>query len=199
MKKCIGLYLINGFGPAKKYMQDYFYPEFCCAGDSICQSGGDEGCCQQDMMTCSCAWHAYSRDAQSLPCSGYVATSPKGWASDIAMNKNSCMYSDLGAYASMEVLRTGTCVDYGNSLTTMLRIAGYGPDEVYAATGPSHQYVLVKFPQSPKWNIIETTGNWETPYTPFGISGYPGFPYCSYFACRNDAGMANCPTNVWGC
>lgn len=197
LKKCAGLYLINGFGPAEKYMTDYFWPEICCYGDSYCL----EGCCTQDLYTCTCAYHAYTREVQSLPCTGPVSSSPKGWRSDIAMNRNSCVFSELGAYASMEVLNTGTCCDYANALATMLRILGYGHDEVYAATGPGHCYVLVKFPQSPKWNIIETTGNWKTPYTPYGISGYPDYPYCSYFNCRNDNGMFSCPSNgeVWGC
>jgi len=199
LKKCAGLYIIYGFGPAEKFMTDYFWPEICCAGMSYCLKGGE--CCIQDMDTCSCSWHAYNREAQSLPCTGYVSVSSVGWRSDVAMNKNTCRFADLPTYASMEVINTGTCCDYANSVATMLRIVGYKPDEVYASTGPGHCYNLVKFPQSPKWNIIETTGNWDTPYTPFGISGYPGYPYCSYFNCRNDAGTFPCPSNseVWGC
>jgi hypothetical protein len=197
LKKCAGLYLIMGFGPSAKYMTDYWWPEICCEGSSYCLSGGE--CCPQDIGTCSCGWHMYNREAQALPCQGYVSTSSEGWKSDIAMHANTCMFADLPAYASMDLINTGTCVDYANSLTTMLRIAGYAPDEVYAVTVPNHQVVLVKFPDSPKFNIIEVTGNWKTPYTPFGISGFPGFPYCSFIACRNDAGMAPCPGNVWGC
>ncbi|MEA3254931.1 MAG: hypothetical protein U9Q22_03745 [Candidatus Altiarchaeota archaeon] len=197
VKKCAALYLIYGFGPAKKFMADYFWPEICCAGDSYCLNG----CCIQDLDTCSCGWHSYNREAQSLPCTGYVSTSSVGWKSDVAMNKNTCRFADLPAYASMEMINTGTCCDYANSVATMLRIVGYGPREVYANTGPGHCYVLIKLPQSPKWNIIETTGNWDKPYTPYGISGYEGYPYCSYFNCRNDAGTFPCPANseVWGC
>jgi len=197
LKKCAGLYLIMGFGPAAKYMTDYFWPEICCEGSSYCLSGGE--CCPQDLGTCSCGWHQYTPNAHTLPCQGYVSTSSQGWKSDIALHANTCMFADLPAYASMDVINTGTCADYANALTTMLRIAGYGPDEAYAVLLPQHQVVLVKFPDSPKFNIIETTGNWKTPYTPYGISGYPGFPYCSFINCKNDAGMAPCPSNVWGC
>lgn len=202
VKKCAGLYLIYGFGPGRKYLTDYYYPETCCMGDTTtCSTSGDANCCPGDIGTCSCGYHTYTVNANSLQCKDYVSTSSKGWKSDIAMNLNTCMFADLPAYASMEVINTGTCCDYANSLTTMLRIVGYGPDEVYAATGPSHCFTLVKFPNSPKYNLIEVTGNWETPYTPYGISGYPGYPYCSYFNCRNDAGTFTCPanTNVWGC
>lgn len=202
VKKCAGLYLIYGFGPGEKYMTDYYFPELCCAGISLCSTGTNGNCCPGDLGTCNCGYHAYSPNAYSLPCTGYVSTSSEGWKSDIAMNLNTCMFADLPAYASMDVINTGTCCDYTNALTTMLRIIGYGPDEVYAATGPSHCYTLVKFPDSPKYNIIEVTGNWKTPYTPYGISGFPTYTtYCSYYNCRNDAGTFTCPANadVWGC
>lgn len=199
LKKCFGLYLIYGFGPGEEFMKDYFWPEICCAGSDYCLEGGE--CCIQDLNTCSCSWHVYNSEAQSLPCTDYVSTSSLGWRTDVAMNKNTCRFADLPAQVNMEVINTGTCCDYANSVATMLRIVGYGPREVYANTGPGHCYVLVKFPQSPKWNIIETTGNWETPYAPEGISGYPDYPYCEYYNCRNDAGTFPCPANseVWGC
>lgn len=207
LKKCAGLYLIYGFGPEAKFMTDYFYPEILCMGMQY-------GCCPQDVGKCRCSYHVYTKNAESLPCSPYVGIEPepKGWRSDSAMNRNTCMFADLPAHASIlggtEVItspdkgiNTGTCCDYANSLATMLRIVGYNYSEVYANTGPGHCYVLVKFPGSPKWNIIETTGNWETPYSRTGISGYPGYPYCSYSNCRNDAGTFTCPLNpeVWGC
>jgi len=198
LKKCAGLYLIYGFGPAEKYMTDYYWPELCCTNNPLCLSGGDEGCCKQDMGTCTCAWHAYSREAQAILCQSYVSTSPRGWASNVAMNKNTCMFSDLPAYANMDLLHTGTCCDYANSVLTMLRIVGYGPDEAYMVAGPMHCYNMVKFPQSPNWNIIDTTNNKKVPYEEFGLPG-GNYPYCSYTDCRNDAGMAGCPTNVWGC
>jgi len=200
LKKCSALYLVYGFGPAKKYMSDYYWPESCCKNDPYCLSDKEEGCCPQDMGTCTCAWHAYSREAQAIPCQQYVSTSPRGWASNVAMNKNTCMFSDLPAYASMDILHTGQCVDYATSVLTMIRIVGYGPDEVYAVNSVNHAYDLVKFPQSPKWNIIDTTGNKKVPYEQFGLPG-GNYPYCGYSSCRNDAGMANCPatSEVWGC
>ena len=193
VKKCSGLYLIYGFGPGKKYMTDYYFPEICCEGGSLCT----ENCCPGDEGTCTCGYHTYNREAQALPCTGYVSTSAQGWKSDIAMNLNTCMFSDLPAYASMEIINTGTCVDYSNSLTTMLRIIGYGPNEVYSSKGPGHQYNMVKFPDSPKFNIIDTVGNYKIPYVPRGLPS--DFPYCSYIDCRNDAGQGPCPSNIWGC
>jgi hypothetical protein len=198
VKKCSGLYMVYGFGPGKKYMTDYYYPEFCCIGDSsICSTGQDGNCCEGDLGTCSCGFHAYNRNAQALPCQGYVSTSPQGWKSDIAMNINTCMMSELPAYASMEIINTGTCCDYTNALVTMLRILGYGPDEVYGAVAPGHCYTMVKFPDSPKFNIIEVTGNYKIPYVPQGLPS--DFPYCGYTDCRNDVGQGPCPSNIWGC
>ncbi|MFZ2456358.1 MAG: hypothetical protein WAX07_07770 [Candidatus Altiarchaeia archaeon] len=201
VKKCSALYMIYGFGPGKKYMTDYYYPEICCEGGSLCSTGLGGNCCEGDVGTCSCGYHTYNRNAQALPCQGYVSTSSRGWKSDIAMNLNTCMFSDLSAYASMEILNTGTCVDYATSVTTMLRILGYGPDEVYTAIGPSHAYNMVKFPDSPKYNIIDTTGNKKIPYVPNGLPIVPGGydQYCSYEDCRNDAGQGPCPSNIWGC
>ena len=197
VKKCAGLYLIYGFGPGKKYMTDYYYPELCCKGDPLCSTGLGGNCCDGDVGTCTCGYHTYNRNAQALPCADYVSTSARGWKSNIAMNINTCMFSDLPAYASMDIINTGTCCDYANSLTTMLRILGYGPDEVYMSTGPGHCYNMVKFPDSPKFNIIDTVGNHKIPYVPFGLPS--DFPYCSYIDCRNDAGQGPCPSNIWGC
>ena len=198
VKKCAGLYLIYGFGPGKKYMTDYYYGELCCVGDPLCSTEGeDANCCPGDVGTCTCGYHTFNREAQALPCQGYVSTSAEGWKSDIAMNINTCMRSDLPAYVSMDIINTGTCVDYANSVTTMLRILGYGPDEVYSALGPGHEYNMVKFPDSPKFNIIDTVGNYKIPYVPQGLPS--DFPYCSYIDCRNDAGQAPCPTSIWGC
>jgi len=201
VKKCAGLYLIYGFGPGKKYMTDYFYGEACCSGIDICSTGFEGTCCEGDIGTCTCGYHTYNKNAQALLCQGEVSTSAIGWKSDIAMNLNSCIFSDLPAYASMEILNTGTCCDYANSLTTMLRILGYGPNEAYTATGPRHCFNMVKFPDSPKFNIIDTVGNKKLPYVPNGLPLVPGGydQYCSYFDCRNDAGQGNCPSNIWGC
>ncbi|MEM2918268.1 MAG: PKD domain-containing protein [Candidatus Altiarchaeota archaeon] len=220
LKKCAGLYIIYGFGKPESavYMSDYFWPEICCLGHPLCLVG----CCSADLGKCRCCYHSYTKNVEALPCRGAVANAaPIGWASDAAMNKNSCTFSDLSAHMSIlgdqgvvtsaSGINTGTCCDYANSLATMLRIVGYKPDEVYANTGPGHCYNLVKFPQDDKFHIIDTTGNCYLPLCGAGglIEGEPyvprdkttcgpTYPYCSYFDCRNDMGMAPCP-EAYGC
>ncbi len=213
IKRCAGVYIINALGPTAKFMSDYWWPEICCAGNSYCC----EGCCcggpglPTDLGKCRCANHVYTRNAQGLPCTGPIAgISPRGWKSDVAMNKNTCYFSDLPAHASIlgdqgivteaEGINTGTCCDYSNALTTMLRIIGYNSTEVYSCTGPEHCYNLVKFPRESKWNLVDTTGNKDVPWTK---QGSPGgiYLYCNYFNCRNDMGTFTCPFSgdVWRC
>lgn len=220
LKKCAGLYIIYGFGKPEsaQYMSDYFWPEICCLGHPLCLVG----CCSADLGRCRCCYHSYTKNVDALPCRGGVSsTAPIGWISDVAMNKNSCTFSDLSAHMSIlgdqgivtsaSGINTGTCCDYANALATMLRIVGYKPDEVYANTGPGHCYNLVKFPQDDKFHIIDTTGNCYIPLCGAGgvIEGEPyvprdkttcgpNYPYCSYFDCRNDMGMAPCPS-AYGC
>jgi len=190
-KKCAGLYLIYGLGPAAKYMQEYYDPEIECSS-----SGYDEKIdCGRYMST------VYSPNAQKLKCQPPVGQ-PKGWTSDTDMKKNSCLFSDLPAHANMEILSTGTCVDYSISLTTLLRMVGYTTSEVYSLNGPGHEFNLVKFPGETKWNLIDTVGNYPSPYNPTDVPG-KWYPYCSYNigSCANDAGEVRCPAKnmVKGC
>jgi len=212
LKKCEGLYIIYGFGPGERYMTDYFWPEICCINHIYCLAG----CCLQDLGKCRCIYHEYTKNVEALPCTTYVSDSPVGWSSDAAMNKNSCFFSDLSAHMSIlgdegiiteaSGINTGTCCDYANSLATMLRIVGYKPDEVYANTGPGHCYNLVKFPQDDRFHVIDTVGNchkswnnYNNPYIPYNIPDcVEGYPYCSYFNCRNDKGTFPCP-RAYGC
>ena len=97
---------------------------------------------------------------------------------------------------------------------------------MYTVVGPGHEFNLVKFPGTDKWNLVDTTGNRANPYTQFGlpISQY-GTNYCLYSdplycpgcvgancigsgcvetyprCCTNDLTMNTCPptTNVYGC
>jgi len=201
-KKCVALYEIYALGPAAKYMKDYFYPEICCGGD--CPAYGD--CASSDNGKCSCQGRTYGSKAKSIPCQGNVGQ-PSGWASDTDMSKNSCVFSDIPAHASANIISTGTCVDYSVVVTTLLRMSGYSKTEAYSMTGPGHEYNVVKFPGDAKYTIIDTVGNYPTPYRP---SNTPGtwFQYCSYLsgtstytACSNDAGPTSCPakSEIYGC
>jgi len=192
LKMCEGLYIIYGLGSAATIMEDYFWPEICCSGDEYCIEGGK--CCISDLKWCRCRDRIYNKNVLALPCVDYVSESSVAWASDVAMNKNTCRLADLPAHASIledEGIHTGTCVDYSNALTTLLRIVGYNYDEVYSTTGPGHAFNLVRFPRSLKWNIIDTTGN-KNPYSKFGLppGGY-STRYCLY---NNDT---YCPGKTW--
>ncbi|MBN2251262.1 MAG: transglutaminase domain-containing protein [Candidatus Altiarchaeota archaeon] len=227
LKKCAGLYLIYGFGPAREYMEDYFWPELSCNEDPAAL----EECCFEDLGTCRCSWHRYNRNVLALPCTDYVSSSSLGWKSDIAMNVNTCKMADLPAHVSIldendGGIHTGTCADYSNALTTMLRIVGFNIDEVYSVVGPGHAYNLVKFPGSVNWNIIDATGNAPNPYDRFGLPKTKyGYNYCMYAdeiycpgcvgincagggcvdtwprCCKNDVSIYECPQNteVYGC
>lgn len=211
LKKCEGLYTIYGFAPEPRYMSDYFWAEICCLGDPYCLVE----CSGEDLGYCRCGYHVYTRNVQALPCTNYVSDSPKGWKTDTAMNKNTCLFSDLSAHMSIlgdqgivteaQGINTGTSCDYSNSLTTLLRIIGYNSTEVYSNTGPGHCYNLIKFPEDKKYHIIDTVGNCYyggSPYNPYTTpSCVSGYPYCSYFNCRNDKGTFPCPSNpeVYGC
>lgn len=190
-KKCAGLYLIYGLGPAAKYMQEYYSPEIECS-----YSGYDEkiNCGSYKSTT-------YSQNAQKLKCQPPVGQ-PKGWASDTDMTKNSCLFSDLPAHVNIKILSTGTCVDYSISLTTLLRMVGYTTNEVYSLNGPRHEFNLVKFPGEIKWNLVDTVGNSPSPYNPTDVPS-KWYPYCKYNidSCANDAGEVACPTKnmVKGC
>lgn len=184
-KKFTGLYMIYGLGPAAKFMNGYFSAEIKCgSGTGVCESK-----------------YGYNNYVQQLQCKGSVGH-PEGWSSDTDMTQNSCLFSDLPAHVNINILQTGTCVDYSISLTTLLRYIGYNNDEVYSVTGPGHEYNLIKFPGDSKWNVIDTVGNNPSPYVSNDVPG-TWFPYCKYYpaSCSNDAGQTNCPikSEVKGC
>lgn len=192
LKKCVGLYIIYGLGPARQWMQDYYASEFACAGDLTLS------CEEEDRYTCGCSGRSFSENAMSLSCT----ETAQSWVSDVDMSLNSCYVSDLPAHVNINVLSTGTCVDYSVSLTTLLRIAGYAPDEVYSVMGPGHEYNLVRLPGERMWNVIDTNENNPRPYNPSGLP-HQEYSYCDYHltSCANDAGQGDCPARdmVKGC
>jgi hypothetical protein len=185
-KKFAGLYITYGLGPAAKYMKKYFYPELACDGTGGCPNIDE-----------------YNSNARQLQCKLSVGQ-PIGWASDTDMSKNSCIFSDLPTHVNINILNTGTCVDYSTTLTTLLRTVGYSKNEVYSVTAPGHEYNLVKFPGDTKWTIVDTVGNAGNPIGDTWSWGPNGsITHCDYLSdkCSNDAGQVKCPlkNEVLGC
>ncbi|MBD3387579.1 MAG: hypothetical protein GF414_01425 [Candidatus Altiarchaeales archaeon] len=152
-KRCMGVYIVRGFGTYSKWMHDYFWGQLCCDNDPDCVSDG--GCSNADMGGCQCTGIAYNDNVNVLPC-----TSSKSWSSDTDMSKNSCAYSSFyPAHAVVNVLETGVCHDYMMAVLTVLRKAGYDKDEVYGFCDGGHCYNLVKFSGDNKYHVVDTTGN----------------------------------------
>lgn len=170
-KKCLGLYAISGLGGSAVYMQGYFHGELCCPDNGDCPDGcpswrvrpvawemgtaascaGPEGERPDFMMGGHrCVYNKF----------GTIKWGKHGWwNSDTDWEENSDSLADIPAHASINLLSTGTCVDYSVALTTILRKLGYSKDEVFSVDGDEHWYNLVKFPGETKWNYVDTTGN----------------------------------------
>ena len=214
-KKCIGLYEFYGNGPGEEYMQEYYWAERDCGNPEHPEWGGcfenhDASYCSSNIQcgkkrkNWPFSWYTPFLDdypyAKDLKCQGDVGT-PNGWANDMDMSLDSCIFSDLPAHASINIISTGTCVDYSVALTTLLRMSGYKNDEIYSITGPDHGYNLIKFPGDHVYTIIDTVKNVNR--QDMGGKKYSGTPYCSYSPdmCANDNGQFTCPgwIEVKGC
>jgi hypothetical protein len=177
-----------GLGPAAEWMKGYYDNEIKCS-DSLYNGRA---------VNCATPFSKTSKYLQCMRAEGQ----PKGWISDTDLTKNSCIFSDLPAHANLNLLSTGTCVDYSVSFTTLLRMLGYSKNEIYSVTGPGHEFNLIKFPGELKWNFVDTVGNNPSPYNSNGIPG-SWYNYCDYYqtSCANDGGQGTCPTKseIKGC
>ncbi len=196
LKRCSALYLVYGLGPAREWMQDYFAAEFACSGSL------EYGCAAGDEYTCGCSEMEFSPAAEAMSCNPVpVDITPRSWLSDVNFERNNCYLSDVPAHASI-ILGTGTCVDYSVMLTSLLRIVGYGPDEIYSVMGDGHEYNLVKLPGEKRWNVVDTNENNPIPYVASGLPSTQ-YDYCDYHdtSCANDNGQTYCPPrdSVKGC
>ncbi len=184
-KRCEALYLMQSFGSGAVYMQDYFEAEMCCYGvDELCVNPANyfkakpfpNSDIQFDFLNCQL------RNGKRI----------RGWwNSDDDMNKNNIALSDIPTHASIDLLSTGTCVDYAFGLSTSLRKAGYSVKEVYAVESYDHAYNLVKLAGDDKYTIVDTTGNGYA----FVLGGKPiGYDYCGKIdKCYSDRGREKCP------
>ena len=194
LKKCVALYEIYGNGPAARYMQEYYYNELNCFG--YFERGSYQTSCFDNVHNIT----------KSLSCRRPTASYPKSWVSDNEVEKNLCYFSDLPAHVNLNILSTGTCVDYSVATTTLLRLSGFKKEDVYTVASITanggHAYNLVRFPGDGKYTIIDTVGNNPMVYSPGNLPG-SWWPYCEFGAnnCYNDAGQSLCPqkADIYGC
>ncbi len=192
-KKCQALYLIKSFGADQVYIQDYFEAEMCCRGvEDLCSNKDNLYKAKPIPNT---------NNTLNLKCSNSPSNNPPGeWIYDTRIEKNNIALFDAPAHATLNKLKTGTCVDYSFALTTLLRKDSYSQYEVLSVEAPNHAYNLIKFPLDKKYTIVDTTGNKDPPLV-FGSVPY-GYDYCENIKnCYNDNGKAICPKlkDINGC
>ena len=192
-KKCQALYIIKALGPNAIYMQDYFTAEMCCYG-------------VKELCPNPLHWYTTKplpktdKDLNNIRCSNSPKNNPHGtWLSNTNIALNNIALSDIPTEASINILGTGTCVDYSSALTTLLRKIGYKKDDVFTVEASTHAYNLVRFPLDKKYTIIDTTGNNDG----IKLGKVPlGYKYCENIKnCYNDMGEHICPDNekIFGC
>lgn len=223
-QECTARYLIHSFGWASVYMQAYFNGEFCCKNvakwcpdvennrltcdpapwdlpynprvmtyDPVPDHDMNELWCMYDVET-SYHWEDIIFIRKQItyhPLSGW-------WNSDEDMSQNNCGAYDAPAHVSINEYSTGTCRDYAIALTTMLRKAGFGKDDVLTVSGNGHGYNLLRLPRFNRFYYVDDVGN-----TGGGIKHNPatGYDYCRNMShgCANDfyaSSTDNCPGNV---
>ncbi len=218
-KKCRGLYIIRAFGPEASYMQGYALFKACCSGYPECTRTS------WPSLAGTCAFReGFNRNVQNLSCRpeewGVLA-----WRSDTNMSRNSAVLGLFPTHATVNILRTGVCIDYAAAVTTILRKAGYNRTEAMStsSTGydlpllgnhPGHAYNLVRLPGDDLYHIVDTTGNGEginlegVPHYFWFMGNFMGQPvnvrvfdwwvgYCNKISefSYNDAGDVRTPEN----
>lgn len=206
MKLCKASYLVYAIGSKAVYVKDYYTAEACCKDvGSICgsyprfQSWNPWPAANIKYNELWCYWNDY----------WIFGKYPKdGWyGSDTNPESNNNALADFPAHATVNTMNTGTCVDYSFVVTTALRKAGFGKNEIMSMRTPGHLYNVVWLPGDSKYSFIDTVGNnggdfftgpgwsWE--------SGGHTRDHCGYNSdkCSNDNGMKNCPSKsqVYGC
>jgi len=208
MKTCKAAYLIYGLGSEAVYMKDYYTGEFCCSdSDSICPG--------LPHFTAA-PWPESNIKFSGLKCVythvNLLVTSynqrKKGWyASDTDYTQNSNSAVDIPPHSSINIMNTGTCVDYAFAVTTLLRKAGFAQSDIMTVSAPCHAYNLVWLPGMTQYSFIDTVGN-----SGGEMFGGPGWTWtckdaaqshCTFHTdrCSNDAGMFECPAKSYieGC
>ena len=165
-KKCRGLYIIRAFGPEASYMQGYALFKACCSGYPECTRTS------WPSLAGTCAFReGFNQNVQNLSCRP-EEWGVSAWRSDTNMSQNSAVLGLFPTHATVNILRTGVCIDYAAAVTTILRKAGYNRTEALStsSTGydlpllgnhPGHAYNLVRLPGDDLYHIVDTTGNGE--------------------------------------
>ncbi len=218
-KKCRGLYIIRAFGPDATYMQGYALFKACCSGYPECTRTS------WPSLAGTCSFReGFNQNVQNLSCRP-EEWGVSAWRSDKNMSLNSAVLGLFPTHATVNILRTGVCIDYAAAVTTALRKAGYNRTEALSASStgydlpllgnhPGHAYNLVKLPGDDLYHIVDTTGNGEG-INPGGLPHYFRFTgnfmgqpvsvrvfdwwvgYCSKISefSYNDAGDVSTPEN----
>ena len=165
-KKCRGLYIIRAFGPDASYMQGYALFKACCSGYPECTRTS------WPSLAGTCSFReGFNQNVQNISCRP-EEWGVSAWRSDTNMSLNSAVLGLFPTHATVNILRTGVCIDYAAAVTTALRKAGYNRTEALStsSTGydlpllgnhPGHAYNLVKLPGDDLYHIVDTTGNGE--------------------------------------
>jgi len=189
---CKELYIIEGFGPDGAYMQKgYSGYEFCCFGiDILCEKT------------------SYLYTLQSLPdnlknqgykCRNTPNNIEKGfWGSNTKPSLSHLSLADLPPHASINILESGSCVDFATAIVTLLKKAGTTYAVVVEAD--THAFVIYRPPLHKMLRIIDMTGN----HAGINLGGIPsgGFNYCEEIKfCYDESGEVSCPKNnqIEGC
>lgn len=228
-KRALAHYVIYGLGSCHAYMQGYFHGEWCCYGnDKICPDTcsywGVNPSAWQMGTAASCNPDPSARPDFHMGghrCEYYDAWifgkygKAGYWNSDSNYRSNSDSVVDVPAHVSINLLSTGTCVDYSFALTTLLRKTGYSYDDIFSVNGEGHGYNLLRFPGEEKFHYVDTVGNRGGE-----VQGGTGFPdiynatgslvawydYCTKMdgGCSNDyysQSTGRCPSNnnIYSC
>ena len=190
LRNCQALYIIKSLGKQAIYMKDYFDAEMCCKGvEALCPSA------------------SYLYTPQPLPeylkgvkCPNTPENSPNGvWKSDTRLELNEIALFDAPAHTSLNIIKTGTCVDYSVVATTLMRKIGFSKEDMMSVETVNHAYNLIRFDLDKKYTIFDTTGNNDG----LSLGKVPkGYDYCEEILnCFNDLGKINCPSNeeIIGC
>ena len=209
MKMCKAAYLVKGIGSRAIYVKDYYTGETCCANNN-------DLCPNNPSWQAYDPWPASNIHYNQLWCfyTHYNAVvkswnEPKtGWyASDTDPHANNNAMMDAPAHTTVNIMNTGTCVDYSFVVTTALRKIGFKPNEIMSMRTPGHLYNAVWLPGAKKYSFIDTVGNsggefFTGPGWSWSYDGdYKDHCYYNSDRCSNDQGPMMCPdkSKVSGC